>query len=142
MPEDDFDLDLDLDAAPARPAAATPAPAAPAEAAKAPAEAAAPRRQVVAGARPSLGERVRDPFARAASRVWPPVWGVRSFVVGLLALLLALVVVENWPPMRLNLLGLHADIPKAIVLLVDFAAGFGVAWLMLRRGPGRGTPSA
>ena len=38
----------------------------------------------------------------------------------------------------LSLFGLHADIPKALVLLVDFLAGFAVAWLMLRRGNGRG----
>lgn len=155
MPDDDLDLDLDFDTEPAQakgPAppsapvpAAPPAPAkAPAPEAGAPASGASapqPKRPAVATIRISLAERARAPFTRAAAAAWPPAWGFRSFLMGLLVLLLALVVVENWPPMRLNLFGLHADIPKALVLLADFLAGFAVAWLVLRRSNARGGPS-
>jgi uncharacterized integral membrane protein len=149
VPDDDLDLDLDFDTTPSRAAAPAPAaaPTAPAAApaadapAPGPAEKAAgpqPRKPAVVTVKPSLAERARAPFARAAGTAWPPAWRFRSFLLGLLILILALVVVENWPPMRLSLFGLHADIPKALVLLADFLAGFAVAWLLLRRGNGRG----
>jgi uncharacterized integral membrane protein len=147
VPDDDLDLDLDFDTEPTRSASpapvASPAPAQAPEASPpgpaAPAE--QPRKPAVTTVRPSLAERARAPFTRAASAARTPSWGFRSFLMGLLVLLLALVVVDNWPPMRLSLFGLHADVPKALVLLVDFLAGFAVAWLVLRRGGPRSGPS-
>jgi uncharacterized integral membrane protein len=53
--------------------------------------------------------------------------------LGLLILALVVVVVENWPPMRLSFLGLHADLPKSLVLVIVFAVGFLLGWLPWRR---------
>ena len=73
------------------------------------------------------------PVKELCGHVHLPPWNVKTFLVGLVVLVVVLVVAENWPPMRLSLLGLHADVPKAVVLIVDFLLGFGVAWLMLRK---------
>ena len=135
MPDDDLDLDLEIEAEAARPKRGGlfgwfKRGKAAAETASGP-EAAASED---ADKRPGLTSRFGsqgEPVAGKGS-----VWNLRNFLIGLVALILLVLVAENWAPARLNLIGLHADIPKSVLLVVDFALGFGVAWWIFRR---RGT---
>jgi uncharacterized integral membrane protein len=130
-------------AAPATPAApkppaAAPAPVAPkaaAPAGAAPADPTAPDRPVtvMASRKPGLFARLLGPISSRFGRVHAPVWNLRNFGLGVLILALLVVVVENWPPMRLSFLGLHVDLPKALALVIVFALGVVVGWLPSRR---------
>ena len=139
MIDDDLDLDLamddDDDEPPKRPKPV--GPRAVAAAAK-PAPVAAKGAPVLPATKPGLVARVFAPVCGLFQRCHLPVWNARNFGLGLLILVLVLLVVENWPPMRLNCLGLHCDMPKAVVLVALFVLGFGVAWLILRK---RGAPA-
>ena len=143
MPDDDLDLELDLDSEPEplrksrfgrkpSPAAAPAQAGAPAAASGGAAPAATPP-AVVPVKRLGLCSRIGAPIRGCCARVRLPAWNLRTFGIGVAVLVLLLLLGENWPPMRLNLIGLHADVPKAVVLLLDFALGFAVAWLILRR---------
>lgn len=115
----------------ATPTPAAPRPAAPAAAA---ADAAGDKPVTVMAARkPGLFARMLSPVSSRMGRLHAPTWNLRNFGLGVLVLALLVLVVENWPPMRLSFLGLHVDLPKALVLLVVFALGFLVAWLPGRR---------
>ena len=140
MADDDLDLELDLDSEPEPPAKARPAgrsapervaaPASPGDGSGAPAA----KPAVMPARRPGVVARITAPVAGLCHRVHLPPWNLRTFGIGGVVLLLVLVFVENWPPMRLSLIGLHADVPKAVALAVAFILGFLVAWLVLRRG--------
>lgn len=152
MGDDDLDLELELDEeneepAKPKPKPATPAPKPePAPAAKAPTPA-APRpatsqppveatekpANVMSARKPGLAARVFSPVTGALQKLRLPTWNLRNFLLGLAVLILVVLVVENWPSTRLSFLGLHADVPKAVVLVLDFALGFVLAWLLLRR---------
>jgi uncharacterized integral membrane protein len=167
--DDDLDLDLDLDAetpgtkapkrglfsrrpkpAPAPPqpapakAAPTPAPVAPKPAAPQPAaDAGAADRPVtvMAARKPGLFARILSPVSSRVGKIPAPVWNLRNFGLGVLILALLVLVVENWPSMRLSFLGLHVDLPKALVLVVVFGLGFALGWLLSRRKPSEHTDS-
>ena len=132
MPADDLDLDLDLDSesAPVRKAPAPAAPGKPTQDAAKPADAAPAG---VPTKRPGILQRLCAPCKAFFGRFHLPPWNLKTFLIGLAVLVLLLVIVENWPPMRLSLLGLHADIPKAVVLAVVFALGYLVAWIGMRK---------
>lgn len=160
MADDDLDLDLDLDAetpgekppkrglfsrkpkpAPGRGEAAASTPASPAapkaagETAPAP-EAPAPAERpvsVMPARKPGLFARMLGPVSSRVAKLHAPTWSLRNFGLGVLLLALLVLVVENWPPMRLSFLGLHADLPKALVLAIVFALGFLLGWLPCRR---------
>lgn len=140
MPEDDLDFDQVLDDAtpPPPPAAVKPAAdkadkAEPAAAAKpAATEPAAPKPPVVISEKPSFIGRLLSPLtARAEGYKFE--WSFKTFLIGLALLLLLVLIIENWSATRLSFLGLHADIPKAIVLIIVFALGYAAARLGMRR---------
>lgn len=152
MGDDDLDLELELDeeneepvkpkskpAAPApkpEPAAAakTPTPGAPKPSTPLPpAEGAEKPANVMSARKPGLAARAFAPVTGAMHKLRLPTWNLRNFLLGLAVLILVVLVVENWPSTRLSFLGLHADVPKAVVLILDFALGFVLAWLLLRR---------
>lgn len=134
MPDDDFDLELDLDAEPERPVKAKAPPPAAAPAGASPESAGTPAGPAMLPAeRPGLIKRLLSPLARLGRLLRLPPWNLRTFGVGVAVLLLVLVIVENWAPMRLSLIGLHADVPKAAVLFVVFILGWVVARLSARR---------
>lgn len=146
MVDDDLDLDLELDSEPEAPrkkrfGRRKPKPAdASKAAAEEPAEDAPKQVAVVPAKKQGFFGRILAPVTDLLARIRVPQWNVRNFLIGLLALALVVVVVENWPAMRLNFIGLHADVPKAVVLILDFALGFVVAWLILRRRGAAATP--
>jgi len=88
---------------------------------------------VVTEKKPGFFGRMLAPVSDGASKLMPPNWTFKSFLIVLVALILLILIVENWPAMRLNFFGLHADIPKSVIIILDFALGFGVAWLVFRR---------
>lgn len=141
MVDDDLDLELDAEDEQEPPRRRRPAGAKLAEgeqaqdakAAAAPEEKPSKGVPVVPAERRSLLARLLAPVTDLFSRIRPPAWTVRNFAIGLLALVLVVIVVENWPAMRLNFLGLYVDIPKAVVLVIVFALGFALAWTVCRR---------
>jgi len=136
VPDDELDLDMELNSEP-QPARKTPPwakasrPAAEPGKTAEPAPATGPA--VVPARRPGILQKVCAPFKAFFGRFHLPPWNARTFIIGLAILLLLLVIVENWPPVRLSLLGLHADIPKAVVLIVVFALGYLAAWNVMRK---------
>lgn len=153
MVDDDLDLEMDMDSTdvprrrrPTPKPPVTPAPqpepegeAAPAATAAAPAETpdqpdvVARKVPVVASVRRGFFAKIGASLSGLLARIPVPEWNVRNFVIGLLALVALVLVVENWPAMRLSFLGLHADVPKSLVLIVALAAGFAVGWLLFGR---------
>jgi len=154
--DDDLDLEMDMDSTdpqrrrrPAKPAAPPPtpksepqpAPAKPpatAEAAAEPATAASeevpPKKvKVVPSSKKGFLSRLADSIAGLLAKIPIPQWNLRNFAIGLVALIALLLVVENWPSIRLSFLGLHADVPKSLVLIIALAAGFGIGSLVFRR---------
>ena len=130
----DDDLDLELDDEPVvreKPAAAKPeataAPAKPAPQAARPAAGA-----TVAGQRKGLLAGLSNSAAAVRGFAWSP----RTFVIGLLALLVIVILAENWAPVRFYFLGLALELPKAVAFVLDVAIGAALMWLLLRR-PGR-----
>lgn len=83
--------------------------------------------------KPGFFARLTAPLTQALARLRIPAWNMRNFLLGLLALVVLAVVLDNWPPMRLNFLIGHVDIPKAVVLVVDFGLGLLVGFLLFRR---------
>ena len=146
MVDDDLDLDLDLDSEPERPKrrglrgrreaadkTPVPPPQTPASNAGKAATEGAAKTPVVPAEQQGLVGRILAPVSRALGRLRLPEANAKSFLLGLLVLVLLVLAVENWPPMRLNFIGWHVDIPKTIVLAVGFALGYLVARSVCRR---------
>lgn len=95
----------------------------------------------MAAHKPGLFARILSPVSSRVGKVHAPVWNLRNFALGVLILALLVLVVENWPSMRLSFLGLHADLPKALVLVVVFGLGFALGRLLSRRKPSDHTDS-
>jgi len=148
--DDDLDLEMDMDStdvprrrrpAPRPPAAPPPppdttpetAPAATSDKTPDKTGQAARKVQVVPSARKGFVARVGAAIGGMVAKVPVPEWNARNFIIGLLALLALVLIVENWPLMRLSFLGLHADVPKSLVLIIALAAGFALGWLMFGR---------
>jgi len=149
VPEDDLDFDQVLDdatpppsPAPVKPAADTAEKAAPATAEKPAAaspankETAAPKSPVVISQKPGFFGRLVSPLT-AKAEGFKFEWSFKTFIIGLALLLLLVLVIENWAAVRLSFLGLHADVPKAIVLLIVFALGYVAALFVKRSKAGR-----
>jgi len=149
--DDDLDLDLDLDSEPqppkkkglfgrakskpasdGKPAPTADKPESKAPPAKEPADEGAAE-EASAPKKPGLLDRLRNSVSGSAGRIRVPDWNFRALVIGILVLLMLELARENWPAVRLNLLGLHADVPKCVALIVFFALGFAVGWLVFRR---------
>ena len=135
MPDDDLDLDLEIEAEAARPKrrglfGRRKKETTPAEAQTSPEGETPPakKRGFFARFAPS-----GDAAPGKASFL-----NIKNFLIGLVALIVLVLVVQNWSPARLYFIGLHMDIPKSILLVVVFALGFGIAWWIChRRGAGQ-----
>ena len=60
-----------------------------------------------------------------------PDW--RTFAWGLLLLIMVILIVRNWAPVRINLFGWYLDAPKAVVFAIVFALGMVTTWLLEMR---------
>ncbi|MBU0608433.1 MAG: hypothetical protein KKI08_11145 [Armatimonadetes bacterium] len=131
----DDDLDLELDDEPVRreprPAPAPTAPVKPAAtAAVTAAKAAAPAE---AGKRPGWLGGLLAPVAWIRDFRWT----VRNFLSILIALVVLVVLIENWVPVRCYALGFAFEMPRTVTFVIDLVIGALLMWLWLRR-PARG----
>ncbi|MCE5240426.1 hypothetical protein LLH23_18355 [bacterium] len=137
MKDDDLDLDLDDEPVKAeRRPAPSPAPAktpakpaepqaAPAAKPTAPAQPVGERRGLLRGLGDSIGW-IRD-FR----------WNIRTFLSLLIALIVLVVLIENWVPVRFYALGFAFEMPRTVTFVIDLVIGALLMWLWLRR-PSRG----
>lgn len=95
----------------------------------------------MAARKPGVFARILNPVSSRVGRIHAPVWNLRNFGLGVLILALLVLVIENWPSMRLSFLGLHVDLPKALVLVVVFGLGFALGRMLSRRKPAENTDS-
>jgi uncharacterized integral membrane protein len=130
----DDDLDLDLDDEPVvserRPAVAAPktAPAKPS-----PQDQAAPAKPQAPVA--STGERkgwLRG-MGDSVDRVRGFKWNVRSFLTVLAALVVLVILIENWVPVRFYALGFAFEMPRTVTFVIDLVIGALLVWLWMRR---------
>jgi uncharacterized integral membrane protein len=122
----DDDLDLELDDEPvvkerkpapaAKPVAASPAP-------------------TVKPVEP-VGERKgwRGGIVGSVARAKAFRWDLKTFVYLLLGIVLLVIFIENWVPVRFYALGLTFEIPRTVAFVIDMAIGAALMWLWLRRG--------
>ena len=66
----------------------------------------------------------------AAGAIRCPRLDWRTFFWGLLLLILIILIVQNWAPVRINLLGWYLDAPKAVVFAIYFLLGMLATWLI------------
>lgn len=114
------DLDLDLDAFD------------PEKHPRKPRTEAAPAK-AVAARKPGLASRVGASVAAPLSAVRDHRWDFKTFLWGLLGLILLVLLIENWVPMRFYFLGCRFELPRALAFIVDMAIGALLLWLWLRR---------
>ena len=133
MKDDDLDLDLDLE--PEAPSVATrPRPSA-AEKPEAAGKTQAEPAKVMAGRKPGVFAKVGSSVTGGLAHFGRLNWSFRNFVI-LLAVLLVLVALgQNWQPVRIYLLGLRLELPKAVAFILDLALGGLLTWLWMRRQP-------
>ena len=127
----DDDLDLELDDEPVKrekPPVAKPEPK-PAAAKPTPAAAKPAAGGTVSGQRKGL----LGGLSNSAAAMKGFSWTGRTFACGLLALLVLLILAENWAPVRFYFLGLALELPKALAFVLDVALGALLMWLVLRR---------
>lgn len=128
------DLDLDLDAFDPEKHPRKPRSEAAASAAQPAAEAdAKPAAKAVAARLPGLASRVGASVSAPLSAVREHRWDLKTFLWGLLGLILLVLLIENWVPMRFYFLGLRFELPRALAFIVDMAIGGLILWLWLRR---------
>lgn len=144
MADDDLDLELDLDSPPEPPKkrglfgrAKAPAKPAAGEGSEEP-----HKPEVVPAHKPSVFSRIATPVSENAGKVSPTAWSLKTFLLGFVGLVVLVLVVENWPAMRINFVGLHVDLPKSVVFVITFGLGFAAAWLMFRRRGDSGQPKS
>jgi len=66
----------------------------------------------------------------AAGAIQCPRLDWRTFLWGLLLLILIILIVQNWTPVRINLFGWYLDAPKAVVFAIYFLLGMLATWLI------------
>ena len=62
-----------------------------------------------------------------------PAWNLQLFSWTLLGLVIIIVLVGNWSPMRLYFIGIYIQFPKTAALLITLAIGFLAGWLAATR---------
>ncbi len=135
MKDDDLDLELDDEpvrserrpAAPTPKVTPTPTPAPELAAAAKPQPVATPTRE-----RKGLAKSLGGPLAWLRDFRW----NIRTFLSLLLALVVLVILAENWVPVRFYALGFSFDLPRTLTFVIDLAIGALLMWLWLRR-PGR-----
>ncbi|MCX7599917.1 MAG: hypothetical protein N2512_13780 [Armatimonadetes bacterium] len=124
MANDDFDRELEEAAAQARAAA----PPSLAEKEK------VPGRAAMSAKKPGAVGRAAEKLTEAVSTLRTPRVGFRELGYGLGVLVILALLIQNWAPVRINVFGLYADVPKAVAFLVTLAAGMGLLKLWQGRG--------
>lgn len=125
MADDDFDRELEEAAAQARAGAQTSA----AEKEK------APGRAAMSAKKPGAVGRAAEKLTEAVSTLRAPRVGWRELGYVLGGLIILALLVQNWAPVRINVFGFYADVPKAVAFLASLAAGMGLLKLWQGRGP-------
>jgi uncharacterized integral membrane protein len=129
------DFDRELEEATQQASAGAEPEAEPAAEAEAPAE--VPAAHAMSARKPGAVGRAAERLTDAVAGVHVPRMDTAAFLYILLALIAAAFLAENWAPVRVNVFGLYADVPKALAFVVTLAAGAGLLWLWQRhRGPG------
>jgi uncharacterized integral membrane protein len=126
------DLDLDLDAfdpekhprQPRRSATAEPRADEPDEV--------KPPAQAVASHRPGLFARCSAALRAPWIMVREQKWNWKTFLWGLAGLILLVLFVENWIPMRFYFLGWRFEVPRTLAFVVDMGIGALLMWWWLR----------
>lgn len=125
MAEDDFDHELEEAAAQARAAAST----------KSSEKEKVPRRAAMSAKKPGAVGRAAEKLTGAVSSFRTPRVGWRELGYGLGAVIILALLIQNWAPVRINVFGFYADVPKAVAFLVTLAAGMAVLKLFQGRTP-------
>ena len=100
--------------------------------AKAEPDAAAKKQQVprvAPSVKPGLLTKAWQACCAPFANIRLPVWNLRLFAWLLLALIVLVVLLSNWAPMRFRFFGLHVEGPKALIVIILLAIGFLVGWL-------------
>ncbi len=136
MPADDFDVELEKAEQQAKKPVTPPKPS-PARSASVaePGESKAsqsPPPKAMSARRPGFFARAGDRLAHAVSRIHMPRLDATTILWGLLALIVFALLAENWSPVRINLFGVHVDVPKAVAFVVNLGLGMLLLWLIQR----------
>jgi uncharacterized integral membrane protein len=62
-----------------------------------------------------------------------PTWNIKTFLIIFAALVLLVIIAENWAPVRFYFFGLRLELPKAIAFLINAVIGALLMWVFLRR---------
>ncbi len=90
------------------------------------------RPRVMTARRPGPIGRVAERVGSAVSKIHAPRLDARTFLIGLLIVIAFILLAENWAPVRINILGLYIDVPKAVAFVVNVAIGMLILWLWQR----------
>jgi len=91
-----------------------------------------PQAQAMSARRPGVFARAGDKIAQAVGRIHLPRLDATTILYGLLALIVFALLAENWSPVRINLFGVHVDVPKAVAFVVNLGLGMLLLWLLQR----------
>lgn len=131
MADDDFDRELEEAAAQARAAASTKS----AEKDKEKEKEKVSGRAAMSAKKPGAVGRAAEKLTGAVSSFRTPRVGWRELGYGLGAIVILALLIQNWAPVRINVFGFYADVPKAVAFLVTLAAGMGLLKLCQGRTP-------
>lgn len=82
-----------------------------------------PPTQAVSARKPGPVGRLVLRISQFFSRITLPQWDLRSFLYVLVALIIAWLLLRNWPAVRIDLLVWRFDAPKSLVFLISLALG-------------------
>ncbi len=85
-----------------------------------------PGATAVAARKPGLIGRLAANTNQFFSRISLPEWNLRTFLYLLVALIIAVLLARNWPPVRIDLFGWRFDAPKSVVFIVSLILGAGL----------------
>ncbi|MCD6351902.1 MAG: LapA family protein [Armatimonadetes bacterium] len=82
--------------------------------------------------KPGFFGRLAEQAGEALSGLKLPKMDINTISYGLLALIALALIIENWAPVRVNIFGFYADLPKALVFIVGMGLGALVLWWVQR----------
>jgi uncharacterized integral membrane protein len=83
-------------------------------------------RAAMSAKKPGAVGRAAEKLSEAVSGLRAPRLGWRELGYALGGLIILALLVQNWAPVRINVFGFYADVPKALAFLVSLAAGMGL----------------
>ena len=89
-----------------------------------------PRARAAGAKKPGVLARGVEQARGAVESIQLPRPDWRTFLWGLLVLVLIALIASNWAPLRISFFGLYFDAPRAVVLLITFLLGMMTAWLL------------